>query len=138
MLNKSTEAAIAALSRLAEVHGQEGPGLTAAEIAGARNLSRPFVAKVLTILSGRGLVRGSPGRRGGYVLTRPPAEITLLDIAACFERLDRPTPCPFGPGHCGRREPCPLHERFATLATGMRAILSDTTLAVFAPRSGPA
>ena len=67
MLNKSTEAAIAAMSRLAEVCDQGTP-LTAAQIASNRKLQKPFLAKLLTVLSQAGLIKGVPGPGGGYVI----------------------------------------------------------------------
>jgi Rrf2 family transcriptional regulator, iron-sulfur cluster assembly transcription factor len=131
ILNRSTETALVAMSRLAEQYAADGHPLTAAQIAEDRNVSKPFVAKVLTVLSQRGLVQGNPGRRGGYSLAVPPAEITLLDIARCFERLDRPSPCPLGPGRCGTGSNCPLHDGLSTIQNQIRSFLSGTALDVF-------
>lgn len=137
MFNRSTEIAISAMSRLVEAaETGEGPQ-TAGQIAEARGVPRPFVAKVLTVLSQRGFVAGSPGRRGGYSLARPPAEITLLHIAECFERFDRPTPCPFGPGKCGGETKCPLHDRIAGIQGELHDFLAQTTLAVFLQAGAP-
>jgi Rrf2 family protein len=131
MLNKSSDAAIAAMSRLAEVHGGEHSSQTAAEIARARDLPQPFIAKVLTLLSRRGLVRGTQGRRGGYALARKPTEISLYDIASCFGRLERSLGCPFGPRRCQKKAPCPLHHDLVGIQDRLRAFLEGTTLAVF-------
>ncbi len=131
IFNRSTETALVAMSRLAEQVAADGPALTAAQIADDRNVSKHFVAKVLTVLSQRGLVQGNPGRRGGYALAFPPEEITLLDIARCFERLDRPSPCPLGPGRCGTGTKCPLHDGFSQIQHQIRTFLSGTTLDVF-------
>jgi len=140
MFNRSTEIAIAAMSRLAEAHGPETRTsevelLTAEAIARDRNLPQPFLAKVLTVLSQRDLVRSVPGRGGGYALARPPEEITLYDIAVCFERFSRPTPCPFGPGHCGGKSPCPLHDKLYALREQFAAFLRQTPLGLFRHRS---
>ncbi len=131
IFNRSTETALVAMSRLAEQYAADGPPLTASQIADDRNVAKPFVAKVLTVLSQRGLVKGNPGRRGGYALAYPPEELTLLDIARCFERLNRPSPCPLGPGRCGTGSKCPLHDGFSTIQNQIRDFLSGTTLAVF-------
>ncbi len=135
MLNKSTEAAIAAMSRLAEVHSAGTP-LTAAQIAANRNLQKPFVAKLLTVLSQAELITGVPGPGGGYRLARPPQEITLLDIANCFERKGEMLACPFGPGYCGEGPHCPIHDDIVAIRDHAREFLETTNLGVFcAPAS---
>ena len=138
MLSKSTEAAIASMSRLAEAQCHDEPPLTASQIADCRNLQRPFVAKLLTVLSQNGLIVGNRGPRGGYRLARSSAEITLLDIARCFERIDHPLQCPFGPEYCQEGRPrCPVHDDLARLRDERAAFLGNTTLAVFCCTAPP-
>ncbi len=132
LFNRSTETALIAMSRLAEEYGPDGEALTAAQIADDRHVSKHFVAKVLTVLSQRGFVKGNPGRRGGYSMARSPSEITLKEIAECFERMDRESPCPLGPGVCGKSGAvCPLHEEITAIQNRVQKFLSGTTLAVF-------
>lgn len=56
-------------SRLAEFHGVPGA----------------YLAKHLQALSQAGIVEAVPGRRGGYRLDRPAAEITLLEVVEAVE-----------------------------------------------------
>lgn len=107
--SKLAQGGIAAVSYLASVADEDR--LTgSAEIAEERNLSRPLVAKILTILSTAGLVNGKPGPSGGYTLSRPPSEISLLDVVRVFEDPADRVMCPFGPGWCEVGPICPLHE----------------------------
>lgn len=107
---KTAQTAIAAVSRLADVYDTEKRvKLNSADIAEKRNLPQPVVAKVLTILSQAKIVNGSPGPGGGYWLARPPAEVSLYDVVALFERLEENVSCPFGPEYCGTGPHCPLH-----------------------------
>lgn len=131
MINKSTEAAIAAMSLLAEVYDGGATTLKAAAIADRRKLQRPFVAKLLTQLAQAGLVRGTPGRHGGYALAKPPDRIRLIDIADCFERRGPLQICPFGPEYCGSGPHCPLHDEISRLRDEMCGFLASTTLDVF-------
>ena len=55
--------------RLAEFHG----------------ISRTYLAKHLQQLSRAGLVSSTEGRVGGYVLTRPAAEISVLDVVQAID-----------------------------------------------------
>jgi Rrf2 family protein len=129
VLNKTTEDAIAAMSRLAEAY-EAGTPLTAAEIADSRGLPKPLVAKLLTILSANDLLRGTPGRHGGYVLARDPSAIRLLDIASCFERIRKPLSCPLGRDNCEHGESrCGLHSELAELDEAFRGFLTRNTLA---------
>jgi Rrf2 family protein len=97
-------------------------------------LPKPLVAKLLTILSQAGLVKGSPGPGGGYSLAREPKDITLYDVAVLFERAEDKRTCPFGPDWCGHGEPCPLHESLLSLDEKMVTFLRTTRLNVFQGR----
>ncbi len=129
--NKTTQHAIAAMSRLAELFFEDpSHRASSIEIARSRNLPKPVVAKILTILAQAGLVSGYPGPGGGYRLARPPAEISLLDVVDIFER-DEQTACPFGPGWCGNQEPCPLHDSLVALRQVTNDYLRNTHFDVF-------
>lgn len=128
--NRATQHAIAALSRLAELFDEPDRRASSIEIAKDRNLPKPVVAKILTMLAQAGLVTGSPGPGGGYRLARPPAAISLWDVSELFER-DEDTACPFGPGWCGNRAPCPLHDKMITLRDAVEHYLKHTHFDVF-------
>jgi Rrf2 family protein len=129
---KTAQTAVSAVSRLAEVHDPaQRVKLNSADIAENRNLPQPVVAKVLTILSQAGIVTGSPGPGGGYSLARPPAEITLFDVVALFERLGESISCPFGPDYCGTGPHCPLHFDILKVREQINTFLKTTTFARF-------
>lgn len=108
------------------------------EIAEARNISKPLAAKLLTQLAAAQLVTGQPGPGGGYMLAKTPGEISLLDIATVFERIDTPSVCAFGHGWCGNGAPCPLHDPIARLVEANRQFLEGTRLSVFVGWEGTA
>lgn len=79
-------------------------GLPAGRIASLQDLSvlhlpREFLAKILKVLTARGLVRSSRGAHGGYQLARPPREISFLEVIeavegpvqlnVCLDHMDR-------------------------------------------------
>ena len=131
MYGRQTETAIAAMSRLAEVYDGGKTRLSAADIATARQLQGPFVAKILTALSQAGLITGAPGPGGGYALSRPPKEIALHHVFALFERENESLACPFGGGVCGQGEPCPLHHKLVGVKEAMDDLLKRTTFEIF-------
>lgn len=129
---KTTQSAIAVMSRLAQVHADPASRQSSAQIAKSRNLTKPLVAKLLNILAQGKLVDGTPGPTGGYRLARDPAEITLLEVASLFEAPADDLGCAFGPGWCGRSESkCPLHDHLCDMKDRMINFLSSTTFAVF-------
>ena len=130
--NKTTQCAVAAISKLAEVY--DGKRLiSSADIAQSRRLSKPLVAKLLTLLSQAGYIEGTPGPGGGYRLSRPPQSITMFEIASLFERTEEAGTCPFGPIWCRESEgaPCPLHNELMRMHNEMMGFLKKTTFAVF-------
>ncbi len=130
LYHKATQNAIAAVSRLAELFHDPDQRLSSRDIAASRDLPVPIVAKILTDLAHAGLIVGAPGPRGGYRLARPPAEISLADVASLFERDARPT-CPYGPNWCGTGTPCPLHESMVSMRRQIDEYLANTNFSVF-------
>ncbi|MCP3861442.1 MAG: Rrf2 family transcriptional regulator [Planctomycetes bacterium] len=131
MYTRQTETAIAAASRLAEVWDDGKTRLSVTEIAESRNLQRPFLAKILTVLSQAGIVSGIPGPGGGFMLARPPREIRIYDIYRLFETENVSHTCPFGGGICGQGEPCPLHSELVDVQHAVDQLLYETTLERF-------
>jgi Rrf2 family protein len=119
------------MSYLAERYDDENTKASSAAISDDRQISKPLVAKVLTILSQAGLVGGSPGPGGGYYLARDPGDIYLADIVSLFEKVDDYSRCPFGPHWCGNEDPCPLHDQIVELDEAGNKFLKETSLAVF-------
>lgn len=128
---RMTQHAIAAMSYLAQAHG-ESRLVGTTEIAKARRINRPLVAKVLTRLAAHHWVSGTPGPGGGYRLASEPVDISLYDIASTFEDPSVPLQCPFGPEWCGNGPQCPLHDSILELRDHIDSYLKGTTLDVFA------
>ncbi len=134
--NKTTQCAITALSRLAEVYDEGTTLLSSSDIAKQTTLSRPLVAKLLTILAQNELIQGTPGPGGGYMLSRPPAEISLFDVAVLFERTEELDMCPFSPAWCGKKDPCALHGPLLKMHETMLDFLKNTRFDVFQHSNG--
>lgn len=134
MLNQQSQVAISTMGRLAEVYEDESARLSASDIAKSRNLTVPFVAKVATMLSQAGLIRGTPGPGGGYRLAKRPEDITLREISRLFERADDYV-CPYGPDYCGTGPNCPLHDQIKKVQSELDQFLETTTLEGFTTTS---
>lgn len=72
-----------AMCVLAAQHGR-GP-LSVARIAETERISFPYLEQLLNRLRKEGLVKSLRGAKGGYVLAKPPREITLSQIVQALE-----------------------------------------------------
>ena len=87
------------------LHGLDRP-TSVKEIAERTALPQPYLEQILLALKGAGLVRSKRGVGGGYVLARPPVEITLAQILSA---VDGPLATPVDEhdhceGHCVLKE----------------------------------
>jgi Rrf2 family protein len=80
--SQTTGYAIEALACLAR-HGEES--MLVREIAKNTDMPLPYLSKIFQRLGDAGIVETKRGYKGGVRLSRPPAEITLLQIDAAVE-----------------------------------------------------
>ena len=122
LLPQTAEYALRIVVWLAEHATQPRP---AQEIARDTQIPARYVFRVLRRLADTGLVRTQRGRKGGYVLARPPAQISMLDVINAVSPLARIERCPLGLAeHEGQL--CALHaaldNAYATLVENLRAV----------------
>ena len=67
------------------LHADESGPTSVRDIAERTGLPQPYLEQILLALKGAGLVRSKRGVGGGYVLARPPAEITLAEIVSAVD-----------------------------------------------------
>ncbi|SFF66094.1 transcriptional regulator, BadM/Rrf2 family [Actinacidiphila alni] len=108
----------------------------ATRLAELHDVSASYLAKQLQALSRAGLVRSAQGKSGGYVLTREPASITVLDVV---EAVDGPDPAfvcteirrrgPLGtpPEQCATQ--CPISRAMGAADRAWREALRAVTIA---------
>ena len=115
------------------LHGSERP-TSVKEIAERTGLPQPYLEQILLAVKGAGLVRSKRGVGGGYVLARPPSQITLADILAA---VDGPLTTLMGEhDHCEGH--CVLQEVWVGVSDETRQILERFTLADLVDRTSPA
>jgi Rrf2 family iron-sulfur cluster assembly transcriptional regulator len=113
----------------------EGEGPTSVrDIAERTALPQPYLEQILLALKGAGLVRSKRGVGGGYVLARPPSEITLSEIISA---VDGPIVAgdfglPHQDGACDHEGQCVLLAVWADVGEHMRLLLGAITLASIA------
>jgi Rrf2 family iron-sulfur cluster assembly transcriptional regulator len=112
------------------LHGSDRP-TSVKEIAERTGLPQPYLEQILLAVKGAGLVRSKRGVGGGYVLARPPEEISLADVLAA---VDGPlTALMEEHDHCEGH--CVLQEVWVGVSDEMRRFLEGYTLADLVERT---
>ena len=95
-----SEAATLALHTLALLASRPNEILSTHKIATRLEASEAHLAKVLQRLARMGLVRSIRGARGGFMLGRDPADVTLLEAYEAIDGPLRPNTCLMGHKVC--------------------------------------
>jgi len=110
-------------------HGSENGPVSLASVSKRTDISRSYLEQVALVLRSASLLRGVCGRRGGYRLAVPPAEITVGRI---FEALIGPTclvDCVDDPASCPRSDYCECRVIYRLMNEKILAVLQGHTLA---------
>ncbi|BAU12480.1 hypothetical protein LEP3755_30090 [Leptolyngbya sp. NIES-3755] len=86
-LSGRTKYALMAMLELATIY-DSGETLQIRQIAAAQNIPDRYLEQLLATLRRGGLISSERGKKGGYLLSRPPRKITLLEIVNCMEGGD--------------------------------------------------
>jgi Rrf2 family protein len=136
MFSAKAEYACIAMLELAARHGDPHP-VRLKSIADAHGISQRFLVQILLQLKGAGLVGSTRGAAGGYLLARPPQQITLADVLGV---IDQPERSPSAPRR-GKRggPPTGLEQAVRSVWNEIQAqqqhVLETTTLADLIRRS---
>lgn len=97
------------------------------QIADTQEIPPSFLAKIISQLSIAGLIHTSRGAHGGVMLSRPPSEISLLDVVEAIDGPISLNDCTISPENCTRAEDCPLHGIWVETQQDLVARLKKTT-----------
>ena len=86
-LSCKSEYALLALIELS-LHYSKGEPLRICQIAAEQGIPDRYLEQLLATLRRGGFVKSQRGAKGGYLLTREPWKVTLLDVVSCIEGFD--------------------------------------------------
>jgi Rrf2 family iron-sulfur cluster assembly transcriptional regulator len=118
--------AVRAMVRLATQH--EDRPVSIREISEIEDISLPYLEQLFACLRRSDLVRSVRGPGGGYVLSRPPAEINLEQIIESVDETIAPAACTENEGVCLRSPDCFMHPVWNELGEKIRAFLADISV----------
>ena len=90
-LSMRTDYALRALFTLVEHHG--GNPIPIGELARRNDVPKRFLEHIMLDLKARGWVESHPGKRGGYLLKKNPAKITMGEVVRHFDGYLAPIAC---------------------------------------------
>lgn len=125
-LAKGTDYGIRILAHLAK--DEVGSTHNAREVACDLSLPVPMVSKVMKSLARAGVLESHRGAKGGFSLSRPPAELSVADIIAALEGPVALTECQIGPALCQHEGSCSVQEPLGVINRTVQNTLSMITL----------
>lgn len=132
-MSQGVEWALHCCLDLAWAEGAAVPGTRLAEL---HELPPAYLTKQLQALTKAGIVRSTPGPRGGYRLTRDTAEVTVLEVVTAVEGGDELFRCtdllgqgPLQAGPRAARGTCAIHLTMSRAEQAWRRELAGTTIA---------
>lgn len=123
------EYGLRAMLVLAEKY-QDGP-CPLREIAEIEQISEQYLEQLFRDLRKHGLVQSYRGAKGGYVLARPPAEISANQVLTALEGPVAPMQCVADGNQgekCQHKGSCPTRVVWERLKNAINAVLDETTL----------
>jgi len=130
-LSAQEEYGLRCLVALANAHDKGG--LTIVEISKAEGLTPSHVAKLMAILRRHDLVTSTRGQLGGYALSRPAAQIGLLQVLECLGgRIYNEGFCERHAGllgECVHESECILRPLWNNIQAAVDSVLSRYSLA---------
>jgi len=149
-LSSMADYAVVTMTAAARRCGQSR--VSAQQLADETGLPAPTVQKLVSKLSGAGLLRSVRGARGGLTLARPAATISLADIieavegpiamAACSDRLRHDTQNServIQPGRheCSLESACSVRPHWPLVDAALRGALAGISLSQLAGHDRP-
>ncbi len=101
----STSSAPVPVTKLAELHG----------------VSRTYLAKHMQALSRAGLIHATEGRDGGYLLSRPSADITVYDVVRAVDGPEAAFRC----SEIRQQGPLPTTGEACKIPCGIAKVMAD-------------
>jgi Rrf2 family transcriptional regulator, cysteine metabolism repressor len=135
-LSTRAEYGIRVLVALARAEGN-GP-VSLATVARTEKLPHAYLEQLVGDLRRAQLVSATRGKSGGYSLTRPAAEINLVEAMRALDGPILEMPCAGADNLevCARPQDCSVHDVFQRVYESLEGVLSATNLAEVAIATG--
>lgn len=128
MFSKACEYGIRSLIFIT-LKSTDGNRLNVMDIADEIDSPVAFTAKILQELVKGNILTSVKGPHGGFTITNQSArKVRLYDIVKIIDGDTIYNGCGLGLKECSVNKPCPLHDKFMEVRTGLKTMLKETTL----------
>lgn len=129
-VTRRADAALRAAIGLAAPALPPGAVVSVPELARRSGVPAPFLQQILISLRRAGVVASRGGRRGGYRLARPAAEISVGDVLRGVQPDLAPMPCAaaHGTGTCPDATGCRVRPVWVRVRQATEAVIDRTSL----------
>jgi Rrf2 family protein len=131
-ISKKTDYALRALFTLVDHHG--GVPIPIRELARRNDVPKRFLEQIMLALKAQGWVDSVAGIRGGYVLAKNPAKITMGEVVRHFDGILAPIDCVSVTGYkrCSQEPVCRFRRVFLDARNYVAGVMDRATLAEIA------
>ena len=128
-VSKRTDYALRALFTLVDHYG--GQPIPIRELARRNDVPKRFLEQIMLALKSQGWVDSVAGIRGGYVLARNPAKITMGEVVRHFDGILAPIDCVSVTGYqrCSQESVCRFRRVFLDARNYVAGVMDKSTLA---------
>jgi Rrf2 family protein len=138
-LSQAAELAIRGVQVLAQRDNEQPVPLDV--ICQSRDLPKQYLVKIFSLLARADIVTPVRGKHGGYLLSRAPQDVTILEVIEAIEGPIAVNRCQETPPKCDN-EKCPIRPIWGEIQEFIEKKLSSVTLAdaakcdLFLPKVG--
>lgn len=115
------------------LHWGKGP-VKLERVAQRQSIPIRYMRQIAYALETSGLLVSVRGPGGGYILSRPPEEISLLDIVKSMGGSLSLVPCLDNPRYCERSSCCATRELWDEASSALKRVFEEKTLDELAKR----
>lgn len=126
-ITRQADYAVRAVLHVAQL--TEDERLATSVIAEEENIPLPFLAKIVSQLSVKGILDAMRGASGGVRLARDPEDISLLEVIEAIDGEISLNRCVLNPDACPTSAYCPVREVWCDAQKDLVARLKSTTFA---------
>ncbi len=125
LITRDTDYAIRALNYIV---CNEGRTVSITELVRELQTPKPFLRKILQLLSINGILKSFKGKNGGFELARSPEDIFVLDLMQIFQGQFKISECMFKKNSCPNQEYCLLKTEIDSIEKMVLEKISVITL----------